>query len=96
MTGGLVIDAAGSLPGDAVIGKKLYLQAGVFCASCDTLKAAGAPGATARTSTLRHALPERKPGAPPCSDVAFKITKMTPIPSIIPGSPDEAQKREGV
>jgi hypothetical protein len=26
----------------------------------------------------------------------FKITKMTPVPYIIPGSPDEAQKREGV
>jgi hypothetical protein len=26
----------------------------------------------------------------------FKITKMTPIPYIIPGSPDEAAKRDGV
>ena len=26
----------------------------------------------------------------------FKITKMTPVPYLIPGTPDEAQKREGV
>jgi hypothetical protein len=26
----------------------------------------------------------------------FKVTKMTPVPYIIPGSPDEAAKRDGV
>jgi mono/diheme cytochrome c family protein len=36
--------SAAQQPGNAVIGKKLYLQAGVFCASCHTLKAAGSVG----------------------------------------------------
>lgn len=31
-------------PGNAAIGKKLFLQAGVFCGSCHTLKAAGSTG----------------------------------------------------
>jgi hypothetical protein len=30
------------------------------------------------------------------SAAQFKITKMTPVPYLIPGTPDEAQKREGV
>jgi hypothetical protein len=30
------------------------------------------------------------------SPAQFKITKMTPVPYLIPGTPDEAEKREGV
>ena len=30
------------------------------------------------------------------SAAQFKITKMTPVPYLIPGTPDEAEKREGV
>ena len=44
LVGGLVIDASAKQPGNAVIGKKLYLQSGVFCGSCHTLKAAGSTG----------------------------------------------------
>jgi mono/diheme cytochrome c family protein len=42
--GGLVLGASAAQPGNAVIGKKLYLQSGVFCGSCHTLKAAGTTG----------------------------------------------------
>jgi mono/diheme cytochrome c family protein len=44
LVGGPVLGASAAQPGNAVIGKKLYLQAGVFCGSCHTLKAAGSKG----------------------------------------------------
>ena len=44
LVGGLVLGASAAQPGNAVIGKKLYLQSGVFCGSCHTLKAAGTTG----------------------------------------------------
>jgi mono/diheme cytochrome c family protein len=44
LVGGLVLGASAAQPGNVVIGKKLYLQPGLFCGSCHTLKAAGTTG----------------------------------------------------
>ncbi len=38
------IAASAAAPGNSKIGKTLYLKAGVFCASCHTLKAAKSTG----------------------------------------------------
>ena len=40
----LAVAAAASVPGNAVIGKALFLRSGLFCASCHSLKAAGSTG----------------------------------------------------
>jgi mono/diheme cytochrome c family protein len=36
--------ARDAAPGNTKVGKKLFLQAGIFCGSCHTLKAAGSTG----------------------------------------------------
>jgi mono/diheme cytochrome c family protein len=40
----LAVASAASVPGNAAIGKALFLRSGLFCASCHTLKAAGSTG----------------------------------------------------
>ena len=43
-SGGLAVTAGASVPGNATVGKSLFLRAGLFCSSCHTLKAAGSTG----------------------------------------------------
>ena len=40
----LAVGRAPPVPGNAVIGKELFVRRGLFCASCHTLKAAGSTG----------------------------------------------------
>jgi mono/diheme cytochrome c family protein len=42
--GALAVASKVSVPGNAVVGKALFLRAGLFCASCHALKAAGSTG----------------------------------------------------
>src|SRR5580693_4752714 len=46
---------AASVPGNAVIGKALFVRSGLFCASCHTLKAAASTGRDG--PNLDHAKP---------------------------------------
>ena len=54
--GALAVAATVSVPGNAAVGKTLFLRAGLFCASCHTLKAAGSRGRDGRN------LDQAKPG----------------------------------
>jgi mono/diheme cytochrome c family protein len=44
VAGVLAVTAGASVPGNATVGKALFLRAGLFCSSCHILKAAGSTG----------------------------------------------------